>query len=84
MPWNVFHNDERQNQEQTSHGATVCIFLLLFAQNIQLNLCVIILRILSANAPITVEGGHAHAWGGVAQGVEACRAEAKKRVDEVR
>ncbi|KAK7043869.1 hypothetical protein VNI00_008035 [Paramarasmius palmivorus] len=39
-------------------------------------------RILSANAPITVEGGHAHAWGGVAQGVEACRAEAKKRVDE--
>ncbi|ESK86035.1 amidohydrolase [Moniliophthora roreri MCA 2997] len=39
-------------------------------------------RILSANAPITVPGGHAHTWGGVAEGIEGCRAEAQKRVDE--
>ncbi|KAJ3749143.1 hypothetical protein DFH05DRAFT_1475652 [Lentinula detonsa] len=39
-------------------------------------------RILCANAPITVPGGHAHAWGGVAVGVEECRAEARKRIAE--
>jgi len=39
-------------------------------------------RILSANAPLTVPGGHAHAWGGVAAGVDECRAEAQKRIKE--
>ncbi|KAJ3759649.1 hypothetical protein EV360DRAFT_41481 [Lentinula raphanica] len=39
-------------------------------------------RILCANAPITVPGGHAHTWGGVAVGVEECRAEARKRIAE--
>ncbi|KAJ8071978.1 hypothetical protein AAF712_009668 [Marasmius tenuissimus] len=39
-------------------------------------------RILSANAPITVPGGHGHAWGGIATGVEDCRREAKKRIKE--
>jgi len=41
------------------------------------------ISILSANAPITVPGGHAHTWGGVASGIEGCREEAKKRVKEV-
>ncbi|KIK60200.1 hypothetical protein GYMLUDRAFT_1000090 [Collybiopsis luxurians FD-317 M1] len=39
-------------------------------------------RILSANAPITVPGGHANAWGGIASGVDGCREEARKRVKE--
>ncbi|KAG7090068.1 hypothetical protein E1B28_011685 [Marasmius oreades] len=39
-------------------------------------------RILSANAPITVPGGHGHAWGGLATGVDDCRAEARKRIKE--
>ncbi|KAH7875171.1 hypothetical protein F5879DRAFT_1032987 [Lentinula edodes] len=39
-------------------------------------------RILCANAPITVPGGHAHTWGGVAVGVDGCRAEAQKRINE--
>ncbi|KAJ3993807.1 hypothetical protein F5050DRAFT_642203 [Lentinula boryana] len=39
-------------------------------------------RILSANAPITVPGGHASSWGGTASGVDGCRAEAQKRVQE--
>ncbi|KAJ4468247.1 hypothetical protein J3R30DRAFT_3560395 [Lentinula aciculospora] len=39
-------------------------------------------RILCANAPITVPGGHAHTWGGVAVGVDECRAEAQKRISE--
>ncbi|KAF5371098.1 hypothetical protein D9757_010818 [Collybiopsis confluens] len=39
-------------------------------------------RILSANAPITVPGGHANAWGGIASGVEGCRQEARKRIQE--
>ncbi|KAJ4494047.1 hypothetical protein C8J55DRAFT_174769 [Lentinula edodes] len=39
-------------------------------------------RILCANAPITVPGGHAHTWGGVAVGVDGCRAEAQKRISE--
>ncbi|KAF9075400.1 hypothetical protein BDP27DRAFT_1314945 [Rhodocollybia butyracea] len=39
-------------------------------------------RLLSANAPITVPDGHACSWGGIASGVEECRKEAKKRVQE--
>ncbi|KAJ3863275.1 hypothetical protein EV359DRAFT_82535 [Lentinula novae-zelandiae] len=39
-------------------------------------------RILSANAPITVPGGHACTWGGVAAGIDECKAEAQKRAQE--
>lgn len=39
-------------------------------------------RLQVAHAPITVPGGHAHAMGGVAQGVESVRAEVRKRAKE--
>lgn len=39
-------------------------------------------RLHVANAPITVRGGHAHAMGGEAEGVEGVRAEVRKRVKE--
>jgi imidazolonepropionase-like amidohydrolase len=36
-------------------------------------------RLQCANAPLTVEKGHAHAMGGVCRGVEGVRAEVRKR-----
>ena len=39
-------------------------------------------RLKVAHAPITVPGGHAHAMGGVAQGVDEVRAEVRKRASE--
>ncbi|KAJ4464937.1 hypothetical protein J3R30DRAFT_2958364 [Lentinula aciculospora] len=39
-------------------------------------------RILSANAPITVPNGHACSWGGIASGIDGCKSEAQKRVEE--
>jgi imidazolonepropionase-like amidohydrolase len=39
-------------------------------------------RLQVAHAPITVPGGHAHAMGGVAQGVEGVRGEVRKRAAE--
>jgi imidazolonepropionase-like amidohydrolase len=39
-------------------------------------------RLLCANAPLTVRGGHACAMGGVCEGVEGVRAEVRKRAAE--
>jgi imidazolonepropionase-like amidohydrolase len=39
-------------------------------------------RLQVAHAPITVPGGHAHAMGGVAEGIEGVRAEVRKRANE--
>ena len=39
-------------------------------------------RLQVAHAPITVPGGHCHAMGGTAQGVEGVRAEVRKRAAE--
>lgn len=39
-------------------------------------------RLLCANAPLTVRGGHAYAMGGVCEGVEGVRAEVRKRAAE--
>jgi imidazolonepropionase-like amidohydrolase len=39
-------------------------------------------RLQVAHAPITVPGGHAHAMGGVAQGIEGVRVEVRKRANE--
>jgi imidazolonepropionase-like amidohydrolase len=39
-------------------------------------------RLQVAHAPLTVPGGHAHAMGGVAQGIEGVRAEVRKRAAE--
>ncbi|KAJ3711293.1 hypothetical protein C8R42DRAFT_357447 [Lentinula raphanica] len=41
-----------------------------------------VISILSSNAPITVPNGHASSWGGIASGVDGCKSEAQKRVEE--
>jgi imidazolonepropionase-like amidohydrolase len=39
-------------------------------------------RLQVTHVPITVPGGHAHAMGGVAQGIEGVRVEVRKRANE--
>lgn len=39
-------------------------------------------RMLAANAPITVTGGHAWAWGGIADGIDEIRAQVRQHAEQ--